>query len=67
LALKIWGVALMSPKSFVQQSPQEQEEVSVEQAEVIRADAFDQFIEEQLQKVRSNGEQSDTDVVCHVY
>jgi hypothetical protein len=33
----------------------------------ISADAFDQFIEEQLQKPEYERTQSDPDVVCHVY
>jgi hypothetical protein len=38
-----------------------------EPVRAIRADAFDQFIEEQLQRTHSEADESEFEVVCHVY
>jgi len=59
----------MPRKSAAQRHPQAQdvEETFVDPDKAIRADAFDQFIEAQLQRVHSDADQSESDVVCHVY
>jgi hypothetical protein len=58
----------MSPKPSVERSTKAQnfEETSLDLVKAIRADAFDQFIEEQLQRSHFDDE-SEFDVVCHVY
>jgi hypothetical protein len=60
---------LMPSRPSTEIPPISQESVKVmplEMVKVIRADTFDFFIEEQLQKNRLDWEQS-ADVVCHVY
>jgi hypothetical protein len=59
----------MSPKHVVQASSETEdlEKNSLESVKAIRADAFDQFIEERLQRTRSDGDQSEFEIVCHVY
>lgn len=57
----------MTPKSSPVKSNEYDTEVLSEQTcRAIRADAFDQFIEEQLQRDDFETE-SEFDVVCHVY
>ncbi len=59
----------MSSSSPIQHPPQAQksDEAAVKVVKAIRADAFDLFIEEQLQQTRSDDDQSEFEVVCHVY
>jgi hypothetical protein len=61
--------ASMSPKHVVHASSETEdlEKNSLESVKAIRADAFDQFIEERLQRTRSDGDQSEFEIVCHVY
>lgn len=60
----------MSPKTISKSSHKAREQVQASPSrdnKAISADAFDQFIEEQLQKPEYERTQSDPDVVCHVY
>lgn len=59
----------MTAKSSVSTPPTPQyfDMNSPEIAKAIKADAFDQFIESQLQKHQLQGEQPEFEVVCHVY
>jgi hypothetical protein len=59
----------MSRKPSAQRSSQAEnlEQMPLELVKAIRADAFDQFIEERLQRNHSDADQSESDVVCHVY
>jgi hypothetical protein len=61
--------APMSRKPIAKRSSETQgvDDASLEPVRAIRADAFDQFIEEQLQRVHPDDDQSEFDVVCHVY
>jgi hypothetical protein len=60
----------MSPKPSIQQSmeaPIDEQSSSVKFGKAIKADAFDRFIEEQLQRDSSEENNSEFDVVCHAY
>lgn len=58
----------MSPKSSVEvdNSHSDVEREKVQSSRAVPADAFDQFIEEQLQRANGNYT-TDTVTVCHVY
>jgi hypothetical protein len=59
----------MSAKLPAQESRQtvENETSSLKHVKAIRADAFDQFIEEQLQRTQLESNNTEFEVVCHVY
>ena len=60
----------MSPNPPIQHTSQptdHEETLPLESGKAIRADAFDRFIEEQLQREVAEGNNSESDVVCHAY
>ena len=56
-----------TPSIRIPSASQESKETASEMGKAIRADAFDHFIEVRLQKDQVASEQSESDVVCHVY
>jgi hypothetical protein len=60
----------MAPNPPTHRAPQPSDQdqaSSLEHPKAIRADAFDRFIEEQLQREVLDGNSSEFEVVCHAY
>ena len=55
------------PNRDPRQTAEPREQPSLEHGKAIRADAFDRFIEEQLQRVQLENRNSEYEIVCHVY